>query len=606
MKIFWTILFLLISSVVYADTCFFVGSSYVCLPNTFTGNIGVSGNLGVGTTHPIVILDISSTNSALRVTRLTNASSIQARNGMIAYDSNENQLQAYVNGTWVSFIATGSGVTNVTGTSPISSSGGTTPAISIANAAADGTTKGAATFVAADFNATTGSISIDYTNGQAASGANKGFLTSADWTTFNGKAPANADYIVGTGTTALSAEQSLGLLTTGLLLNTSSAGTGTVSQYAGTSCTNQFPRSLNASGSATCADVTLTTDTAGNYVGTVADGTGIDGTASGEGATYTPTLDLTEISSATLGAGAFTTLTFDAGATDPIFTFASNKFGITSADNVGIGTTTPRGLLELSSTTNALKLVMASGNVGIGYTLPASSLAVNGKIGIGISNAVDSLIVNSGNVGIGYTVPGTVLAVNGNVGIGVSVAANRLIVSGGNVGIGITAPTATLQLSSTLVNGNALTIVRNYGNVGIGTTLVNALLELSGSTSTTPALVVTQGNVGIGKSAPSQALVVNGNIETTSTNVTIGSCGTGSPTVTGTNVSGSFTTGSGASTSCVITFATPNFTNTPACTVNPRATGVTPRVSAVSTTSFTATYTSGSSLVMDYICMGRQ
>lgn len=70
-------------------------------------------------------------------------------------------------------------------------------------------------------------------------------------------------------------------------------------------------------------DLALTTQTSGAYVGLVADGTGIDGTASTEGATYTPTLDLTEISSATLGAGAFTALTFDAGAVDPVMTFGS-------------------------------------------------------------------------------------------------------------------------------------------------------------------------------------------------------------------------------------------------------------------------------------------
>jgi hypothetical protein len=79
-------------------------------------------------------------------------------------------------------------VTGVTGTTPINSSGGDTPVISIDNAAADGATKGAASFTAADFNATSGNISIDYTNGQAASGSVKGFLTSADWTTFNNKA----------------------------------------------------------------------------------------------------------------------------------------------------------------------------------------------------------------------------------------------------------------------------------------------------------------------------------------------------------------------------------------------------------------------------------
>jgi hypothetical protein len=87
--------------------------------------------------------------------------------------------------TWTT-PATGT-VTSVTGTSPIASSGGATPAISIADAAADGTTKGAAAFNASDFDAAAGVVSIDYTNGQAASASTKGFLTSANWTTFNNK-----------------------------------------------------------------------------------------------------------------------------------------------------------------------------------------------------------------------------------------------------------------------------------------------------------------------------------------------------------------------------------------------------------------------------------
>lgn len=47
----------------------------------------------------------------------------------------------------------------------------------IGDAAADGSTKGVATFTAADFNATTGNISIDYTNGQKASTTQAGFVT---------------------------------------------------------------------------------------------------------------------------------------------------------------------------------------------------------------------------------------------------------------------------------------------------------------------------------------------------------------------------------------------------------------------------------------------
>lgn len=60
-------------------------------------------------------------------------------------------------------------------------------AISITNAVADGATKGAAAFTAADFDSSAGVISIDYTNGQAASGSANGFLSAANWTTFNSK-----------------------------------------------------------------------------------------------------------------------------------------------------------------------------------------------------------------------------------------------------------------------------------------------------------------------------------------------------------------------------------------------------------------------------------
>ena len=134
-----------------------------------------------------------------------------------------------------------------------------------------------------------------------------------------------------------------------------------------TTCTNQFLTAISATGTGTCttdtlasaqhanqgttttvlhgnaagnpsfAAVALGTDTSGNYVASVADGTGIDGTASGVGATYTPTLDLTEISTATFGAGAFTTLVFDAGATDPTFTFGSNSIAITNATTFTLG-----------------------------------------------------------------------------------------------------------------------------------------------------------------------------------------------------------------------------------------------------------------------------
>lgn len=82
----------------------------------------------------------------------------------------------------------GGGGTSLTFSSPLSESLGV---VSIANAAADGSTKGAASFTAADFDASSGNISVDYTNGQASSGSTKGFLSSTDWTTFNNKVPTS-------------------------------------------------------------------------------------------------------------------------------------------------------------------------------------------------------------------------------------------------------------------------------------------------------------------------------------------------------------------------------------------------------------------------------
>ncbi len=77
---------------------------------------------------------------------------------------------------------------------------------------------------------------------------------------YNYSSPLEGHYITTQSESGLPNEVSLGDLTTGLLLNTVSASVSTPSAYVGTSCTNQFPRSLNASGAATCATVSLTAD----------------------------------------------------------------------------------------------------------------------------------------------------------------------------------------------------------------------------------------------------------------------------------------------------------------------------------------------------------
>lgn len=96
---------------------------------------------------------------------------------------------------------------------------------------------------------------------RALSAAGAGTCATVTLTDTSGLAPSDAGYWVDTANATLSAERNLGALTTGLVLNTVTAGVGVPSAYAGTSCTNQFPRSLNASGAATCATVGITDTT---------------------------------------------------------------------------------------------------------------------------------------------------------------------------------------------------------------------------------------------------------------------------------------------------------------------------------------------------------
>lgn len=65
-------------------------------------------------------------------------------------------------------------VEEITVNSPLTFS---SAALGIQNAAADGTTKGAASFAGNDFDASSGNITIDYTNGQKASSSIPGFAT---------------------------------------------------------------------------------------------------------------------------------------------------------------------------------------------------------------------------------------------------------------------------------------------------------------------------------------------------------------------------------------------------------------------------------------------
>lgn len=83
----------------------------------------------------------------------------------------------------------------------------------------------------------------------------------------------------------------------------------------------------------------------------------------------------------------------------------------------------------------------------------------------------------------------------------------------------------------------------------------------------------------------------------------LSACGTGSPTITGTDMYGTVVTGTTA-TGCVITFAKA-FVGAPTCVLSP-ASGVLASFSyTISTTAITVTQTSSSGNTITYMCNGR-
>jgi len=243
----------------------------------------------------------------------------------------------------------GGTVSSIATTSPIT--GGTittTGTIGINNAAADGSTKGAASFTANDFDASSGNISIDYTNGQESSGSNKGFLTSTDWTTFNNKQSA---ITFGTGVqTALGVNIGTAgsFIVNGGALGTPSSGvatnlTGTASGLtAGTVTTNaNLTGAITSSGNAT----SLGSFTSSNLRGALTDELGTGATLF-DGATPTSLIG-TNITGIPISTG------LTGGSTNriPYFT-SSTALSVSGAPifdgtNLGIGVT-PQSLLTVS------------------------------------------------------------------------------------------------------------------------------------------------------------------------------------------------------------------------------------------------------------------
>jgi len=178
-------------------------------------------------------------------------------------------------------------------------------------AVADGATEGLASFTAVDFDATTGNISLDYTNAQKATTSTIGFLTDTDWDTFNDK--GNGDMVLAdvqsvTGLKTFDKEK--------LAMKGTSTGVNLISvaNTSGTDYTNIIP--------AKAGTFAMTSDITGTNSGT---------NTGDQDLTYNSGTHTVELSA---GDDAIIPLSLADGATEGLASFASADFTATAGNIV--------------------------------------------------------------------------------------------------------------------------------------------------------------------------------------------------------------------------------------------------------------------------------
>ncbi|MFA5973736.1 MAG: hypothetical protein WC780_15400 [Lentimicrobiaceae bacterium] len=417
----------------------------------------------------------------------------------------------------------------VTVSAPLSSTqtitviGTAAPTLSIADAAADGSTKGAATYTAADFNATSGVVSLDYTNGQKTTGSVPGFLSSTDWTTFNNKGSgtvtgvtATAPVVSSGGTAPVISMAAATTTVNGYLTSTDWTAFNAKLPLTGGTMTGKLNTVLSSTTNAglnlphgaaptTPVNGDIWTTTAGIY--SRINGSTI-GPLTNAGATVFVQNGNSYAGLATLGTNDNNALAFETNNTE--------KMRIAANGDVGIGTSTfdatnPEQLLVDAGTTTSVNAIYAKGTINNYFqtnirnlsagTQASSDVVATANNGTETTNFMDMGIngggyvyqlgnpIETGKVNDCYILGAgnDLLIVNNNAAKdmlfmtgGTATANERVrILSGGNVGIATATPAAKLDVNGSFKLGASGTVLGGIIKTSVSVTDNTAFTSVS-------------------------------------------------------------------------------------------------------------------------------
>jgi hypothetical protein len=426
------------------------------------------GNVGIGTTAPGVSLDVGAKTDAIKVASGTTVQRPTGANGLIRYNTDNNKLEAYINGGWQDLAAAATGgsylsssggtlsgaLTIASGGASITggvnnNSGGVTNAGSITGVGANITGSGALTVAAGGAaqnltlsSSTTGAVNLGSGNGTSLSVLDGGAST-VNYVTAKGAATGLSPVI---GVAGADANINLTLTPKGTgntIFSSGNVGIGTTSpthplnvvtalaldRYGGNS-----PHLVLRGASGTLGSPTATASAGG--MGKVS-GNNYDGSSWFSGAA----IDFVA-SEATTAANRGSEISFIT-TTNGTAT-AVERMRINNAGNVGIGTTSPAYPLSVSTSPT----VTSGSNIGI-YALDVVSPSA-------ASSAWTRGILSQTQTGTASNITGGVIGLEGSVSHNTTSTVNTMYGISGNVSNSSTG-TLTSALASVSVVGNSST-----------------------------------------------------------------------------------------------------------------------------------------------------